>query len=75
MIEMDYFMENFDIESENEKLKIAIKEQQDYENYLKINERKAKVLDLIIQEFKTNDELNAIKNIKDILNNTNGLIY
>lgn len=72
---MDYFMENFDIESENEKLKIAIKEQQDYENYLKINERKAKVLDLIIQEFKTNDELNAIKNIKDILNNTNGLIY
>ncbi|HCQ6371094.1 TPA: hypothetical protein OL520_002181 [Clostridioides difficile] len=72
---MDYFMENFDIESENEKLRIAIEEQQDYENYLKINERKAEVLDLIIQELKTNDELNVIKNIKDILNNINGLIY
>ncbi|HBG8471222.1 Uncharacterised protein [Clostridioides difficile] len=72
---MDYFMENFDIESENEKLRIAIEEQQDYENYLKINERKAEVLDLIIQQLKTNDELNVIKNIKDILNNTNGLIY
>ncbi|EGT4878865.1 hypothetical protein [Clostridioides difficile] len=72
---MDYFMENFDIESENEKLRIAIEEQQDYENYLKINERKAEVLDLIIQQLKTNGELNVIKNIKDILNNTNGLIY
>ncbi|WP_288481007.1 hypothetical protein [uncultured Clostridium sp.] len=72
---MDYFMENFDIESENEKLRIAIEEQQDYENYLKINERKAEVLDLIIQQLKTNDELNVIKNIKDLLNNTNGLIY
>lgn len=68
-------MENFDIESENEKLRIAIEEQQDYENYLKINERKAEVLDLIIQQLKTNGELNVIKNIKDILNNTNGLIY
>ena len=68
-------MENFDIESENEKLRIAIEEQQDYENYLKINERKAEVLDLIIQQLKTNDELNVIKNIKDLLNNTNGLIY
>ena len=68
-------MENFDIESENEKLRIVIEEQQDYENYLKINERKAEVLDLIIQELKTNDELNIIKNIKNILNNINGLIY
>lgn len=68
---MNYVVENWiDVESkiiEEEMLELAMKEEQEYYEYLRINEEKGKLLDLIIKKVNSCSEEETTKTIKELI--------
>lgn len=58
---------------EKEMLELSIRQEQEYYEYIRRNERKSKILDSIINEVNKCNNKEAIQNIKEILSNEEGV--